>query len=66
MNRWYKASALVLLILYSANFIWMLLDWKHGFGALPWWGAILEMALGVVLITWCAWLYQYSKRQTKR
>lgn len=65
MNSLYKRAFGALLIMYLATLIWMLLDWKDGFGALPWWGMILELMWGAVLIIWCARMYRLFGRRSK-
>jgi len=56
-------APLALLRGYSITLVWMLVDWKEGFGALPWWGDILELLMAAVLIAWMAWLYNFLRRK---
>jgi hypothetical protein len=65
MKRLFRTenAPLFLLVGYSVTLLWMLLDWKEGFGAVPWWGAILELLLGVLLIAWMTWLYKFLRRR---
>ena len=65
MRKLFRAenAALVLLVGCSVNLLLNLLNWKEGFGALPWWGAILELLVGVALIGWMACLYKVARRK---
>jgi hypothetical protein len=63
MRRFVRTAPLLLLVLYSITLIWMLVDWREGFGLLPWWGIFLQLSFGFGLIAWMAWLYGYLRRR---
>jgi hypothetical protein len=44
-RKWQKRAALLLLVVYSVDLFFKLVDWRETFGKVPWWGIALGLTV---------------------